>query len=154
MTRDFRKALVTLECSECGSRMKKAVDSFGQSLRLVCPGCRSRLCVSSQEVSAAVRRVEVALAAAEESRAKNRDTHAVSEPPIRSSIPPRCLFCEAVGTVTLESRVRGNAVVICSCCRECGRDWPVKPHDRQPGDRRIGPADRRRKTRADRRANE
>ena len=50
-----RQTLVALECSVCGSRMKKATDPFAISdLHFVCPGCSSTLHVSAEDVTLAV----------------------------------------------------------------------------------------------------
>ena len=69
---------------------------------------------------------------------------------IASSGPPaRCPFCGAAEIVAAARVVQG-AVVRCWRCGQCDREWAVKPQENHP-DRRIGPQDRRAKTRADRR---
>jgi hypothetical protein len=68
-----------------------------------------------------------------------------------SSVPHRCLFCRSAGTVVVALRIWGGVVARCWHCRACERHWPLSPEDHQAFDRRAGPADRRRATRADRR---
>ena len=69
----------------------------------------------------------------------------------RYAVPEQCIFCKSAGRVAMTAKTRGGDVVICWYCRDCDRDWPAK-HQEQLEERRTGPADRRRLTRADRRS--
>jgi len=76
----------------------------------------------------------------------------VPDPPVRFAVPAQCRFCATLGSVGMETTIQGRAVRLTWCCRNCGRDWPVQPDEQLTTDRRAGPADRRRATRAQRRA--
>ena len=76
----------------------------------------------------------------------------MSNTSVRYAVPQQCRFCETLGAVSLETTVHGRAVELTWCCRNCGRDWPVVPQEQVTTERRGGPADRRRATRAERRA--
>ena len=69
----------------------------------------------------------------------------------RYAIPKTCIFCGSARHMVMTSRARGADAVICWYCRDCDRDWPLERQE-QPEERRSGPADRRRLTRADRRS--
>jgi transcription elongation factor Elf1 len=45
--------------------------------------------------------------------------------PVKFRVPPKCPFCGAVGTISPETTVQGNAVSVTWCCRTCGREWPI-----------------------------
>ena len=69
-----------------------------------------------------------------------------------SSVPAQCVFCHAPGTVEVGMSIWKGAVARCWHCRTCERDWPLSPDEQEALNRRSGGADRRRMTRADRRA--
>lgn len=69
---------------------------------------------------------------------------------IRYAVPQQCIFCGTTGRVGLEARVRHGGVALCWCCQACDREWPVRQDELLP-ERRLGPSDRRRVTRRDRR---
>lgn len=53
--------------------------------------------------------------------------------------------------MVLETTVRGSFAVLRWYCETCTHEWPVTSEEEQI-DRRLGPAERRTKPRADRRA--
>ena len=69
---------------------------------------------------------------------------------IRYAVPGQCPSCRAAGRVNLTARTYGGSVVISWHCAGCMRMWPVTSRE-QLDDRRGGPADRRHRTRSDRR---
>ena len=73
-----------------------------------------------------------------------------AQPMTRYTAPDRCIRCGTAGAVELNARTVGGAVTICCCCRSCHEMWPAAP-DGQATERRMGPAERRHHTRADRR---
>ena len=71
---------------------------------------------------------------------------------MRYLVPAKCVVCETAGQVRLTARTPRSAVVIAWYCRHCHQVWPIKPHEQvQVEERRSGPPDRCRATRADRR---
>jgi hypothetical protein len=68
-----------------------------------------------------------------------------------SSVPARCVFCHSPRTVVVAMSIWKGALARCWHCRTCERDWPLSPDEQKAFNRRSGPADRRRATRADRR---
>jgi len=66
-------------------------------------------------------------------------------------LPDCCRFCNAAGTITAESTINGETVVLNWCCRLCGETWPVTYTDQEK--RRRAVPDRRRLVREDRRKN-
>ena len=69
-----------------------------------------------------------------------------------SAVPAQCVFCHSAGTVLVAMSIWKGAPARCWHCRICERDWPLSPDEQEAFNRRSGLADRRRKTRADRRA--
>src|SRR3954471_17688083 len=69
---------------------------------------------------------------------------------LRLRMPKECPFCGRLGTVTLETTVRGDAVTLNWCCRECGREWRIQADEQLP-DRRSSP-ERRKSVRKERRS--
>ena len=56
------QTLLTIVCPQCGSRMKKWIDSFAISdLQIVCPGCVSTISASAAEVRACIARDRLGL---------------------------------------------------------------------------------------------
>ena len=70
---------------------------------------------------------------------------------MRPSVPHRCVFCHSAGSVVVAMSIWHGALARCWHCRTCERDWPLSPGEQQAFNRRAGPGDRRRATRADRR---
>jgi hypothetical protein len=68
------------------------------------------------------------------------------------SAPRQCRFCHSAGTVVPAVEICVGAVVRGWRCQACDRHWALSPCEQQACDRRTGPVDRRRTTRADRRA--
>ncbi len=62
-----------------------------------------------------------------------------------SLVPRRCVFCRSAGTVVVVWR---GDVVRSWHCRTCERYWPLSANEQQAFNRRTGPVDRRRATRA------
>jgi len=73
-----------------------------------------------------------------------------AQPMTRYTVPDTCIRCGTAGAVELTARTTGGAATICSFCRACHEMWPATL-DEHATERRRGPADRRHRTRADRR---
>ncbi|HWK09572.1 MAG TPA: hypothetical protein VNR64_05955 [Vicinamibacterales bacterium] len=68
----------------------------------------------------------------------------------RYLVPTQCTFCGRSGHVAVAARTRDGRVGLCWHCGDCDGEWPVKQDEQLP-ERRSGVADRRRRSRRDRR---
>ena len=65
--------------------------------------------------------------------------------------PHRCRFCGATDTLTEDILVKSDVVVLTWNCAACGAEWQPTADEQLKSDRRVGPSDRRRASRVDRR---
>ncbi|HTL45563.1 MAG TPA: hypothetical protein VL262_14580 [Vicinamibacterales bacterium] len=63
----------------------------------------------------------------------------------------RCRFCDAADSLTEDILVRNDVVVLTWRCSTCGAEWQPSADEQLKPDRRVGPPDRRRVSRGDRR---
>lgn len=64
--------------------------------------------------------------------------------PLNLHIPGICMFCAAVGRVTLETTVvMGDTLHLRWCCRRCRKEWPVTMQELRVADGRHDTPDRR-----------
>lgn len=57
----FDSAVVTLECPQCGNRMKETVNGLRSSSEVPCSRCRSQLTVESEALEIALAQVATAM---------------------------------------------------------------------------------------------
>jgi hypothetical protein len=72
---------------------------------------------------------------------------------VRVRVPQRCKFCDGLTTVSPETTIERGLVRLAWHCRACDSEWPITRGETNQliGRRRSGVADRRRRTRTDRR---
>jgi hypothetical protein len=87
-----------------------------------------------------------------DSRSLDRQSQREGRAPLmkRYLVPDKCIFCGTAASVELAARTRSGGVALFWYCRHCEYVWPIEPDERAE-ERRRGPGDRRRQTRADRR---
>ena len=61
MHKYFDRAVVTLECPQCGNRMKETVNELRTGSGLPCSRCSSNLTIESEELEIALAQVATAM---------------------------------------------------------------------------------------------
>ena len=62
------RTLLPIVCAQCGSRMKKWIDSFATSdIQIACPGCLSTIAVTAAEARASIARHRLGLLTTDDS---------------------------------------------------------------------------------------
>jgi hypothetical protein len=78
--------------------------------------------------------------------------NAVPQQPLALRRPEECQRCGAKGTVRPEQIIKGDSVMFQWECSECHATWAVvRGDDASFAERRVGPDERRRQTRTERR---
>jgi hypothetical protein len=72
MTQQFGDAIVTVECSECGARMKRTVANLRSDARLQCSDCWSAISVDGEQLQDALQRFAIAYHSAWMNRSTGR----------------------------------------------------------------------------------